>query len=42
MIRLHNDLDQCFLRGMRSPTEPRPVFPDLPDQVLAYLARRAP
>jgi DNA-binding NarL/FixJ family response regulator len=42
MIRLHNDLDQCFLRGMRSPTEARPVFPDLPDQVLAYLARRAP
>lgn len=42
MIRLHNELDQCFLRGMRSPADARPLFPDLPDQVLAYLARRAP
>lgn len=42
MIRLHNELDQCFLRGMRSPAEAHPLFPDLPDQVLAYLARRAP
>ncbi len=42
MIRLHNELDQCFLRGMRTPDEARPLFPDLPDQVLAYLARRAP
>lgn len=42
MIRLHNELDQCFLRGMTSPPQARPLFPDLPDQVLAYLARRAP
>lgn len=39
MIRLHNELDQCFLHGLTTPAEARPVFPDLPDQVLAYLAR---
>ncbi len=40
MIRLHVELDQCFLHGMNSPSEARPLFPDLQDQVLAYLARR--
>jgi hypothetical protein len=40
MIRLHNELDQCFLHGMRNVEEARPLFPDLPDQVLSYLARR--
>lgn len=42
MIRLHNELDQCFLSGMTRVSEARPLFLDLPDEVLAYLARRAP
>jgi len=39
MIRLHNEIDQCFRFAMKSPAEARPLFPDLPDKVLAYLAR---
>ncbi len=39
MIRLHNGLDQCFLHQLKSPAQARPVFPDLPDRVLKYLAR---
>lgn len=39
MIRLHNEIDQCFRFAMNTPAEARPLFPDLPDKVLAYLAR---
>ncbi|MEO5702318.1 MAG: hypothetical protein ABIQ54_00250 [Gammaproteobacteria bacterium] len=39
MIRLHNEIDQCFRFAMSKPAEARPLFPDLPDKVLAYLAR---
>lgn len=39
MIRLHNEIDQCFRFAMNTPVEARPLFPDLPDKVLAYLAR---
>jgi len=39
MIRLHNEIDQCFRFALRKPAEARPLFPDLPDKVLAYLAR---
>jgi hypothetical protein len=42
MVRLHVELDQCFLNGMTRVEEARPLFPDLPDAVLAYLARPAP
>lgn len=39
MIRLHVEIDQCFLNAFKNPNEARPLFPDLPDRVLAYLAR---
>ena len=39
MIRLHNEIDQCFRFAMGKPAEARPLFPDLSDEVLAYLAR---
>ncbi|MEO5574300.1 MAG: hypothetical protein ABIR48_07450 [Gammaproteobacteria bacterium] len=39
MVRLHNEIDQCFRFAMNTPAEARPLFPDLPDKVLAYLAR---
>lgn len=42
MVRLHVELDQCFLNGMTRVEEARPLFPDLPDAVLAYLARPGP
>lgn len=40
MIRLHVELDQCFLHAFSKPDEARPYFPGLPDPVLSYLARR--
>ena len=40
MIRLHVELDQCFLGMLTTIAEARPVFPDLADEVLSYLARR--
>lgn len=39
MIRLHNELDQCFLNNMKSPAQAKFLFPDLPDRILSYLAR---
>ncbi|MFZ5863702.1 MAG: hypothetical protein ACOYXR_12775 [Nitrospirota bacterium] len=39
MIRLHVQLDQCFLHAMTDVAQARPLFPDLPDGVLRYLAR---
>jgi len=39
MVRLHNELDQCFLRGLRNVTEARILFPQLPDEILAYMGR---
>lgn len=42
MVRLHVALDQCFLKGLTRVEEARPIFPDLPDEVLRYLARPAP
>lgn len=40
MIRLHVELDQCFLGMLTTTAEAKPVFPDLADEVLGYLARR--
>lgn len=40
MIRLHIELDQCFLGMLTTTAEAKPVFPDLADEVLGYLARR--
>lgn len=40
MIRLHVELDQCFLGMMTTTAEARPVFPDLDEKILSYLARR--
>ncbi len=40
MIRLHVELDQCFLGMLTNTTEAKPVFPDLEEGVLSYLARR--
>lgn len=40
MIRLHIELDQCFLGAMTTVAEAKPIFPDLEDEVLGYLARR--
>lgn len=42
MIRLHVQLDQCFLHTMTAVEQARPLFPDLADGVLRYLARPAP
>jgi hypothetical protein len=42
MIRLHVQLDQCFLHTMTEVAQARPIFPDLHDGVLRYLARPAP
>ena len=40
MIRLHVELDQCFLGMLVTTAQAKPVFPDLADEVLGYLARR--
>ncbi len=40
MIRLHVELDQCFLGMLTTPAQAKPLFPDLEDSVLSYLARR--
>lgn len=40
MIRLHVELDQCFLGMLTTTTEAKPLFPDLEVGVLSYLARR--
>lgn len=40
MIRLHVELDQCFLGMFTITAEAKPVFPELEDEILSYLARR--
>lgn len=37
LLRLHNDLDQCFLGLVSGIPEARRIFPDLPDEILGYL-----
>lgn len=39
MVRLHVELDQCFLDALESPEQARPFFPDIPERILSYMAR---